>query len=89
LERGFTIPAAALAVLSDAEIFGRYQHLRTRRLSEKRLKQRRVSGEADLREYSEGDFVVHHEYGIGRFLGIQSRDGMEVVAIRYADEATL
>jgi len=89
LERGFTIPAASLAVLSDAEIFGRYQHLRTRRLSEKRLKQRRVSGEADLREYVEGDFVVHHEYGIGRFLGIQNRDGMEVIAIRYADEATL
>ncbi|MBU6302488.1 MAG: transcription-repair coupling factor [Verrucomicrobia bacterium] len=89
LERGFTVPAASLAVLSDAEIFGRYQHLRTRRLSEKRLKQRRVTGESDLREYAEGDYVVHHEYGIGKFLGIQKRDGMEVIAIRYADDATL
>ena len=89
LERGFTIPEISLAVLSDAEIFGRYQHLRTRRLSEKRLKQRRVSGEGDLREYTEDDFVVHHEYGIGRFLGIQRRDNQEVIAIRYADEATL
>jgi transcription-repair coupling factor (superfamily II helicase) len=89
LERGFTIPSASLAVLSDAEIFGRYQHLRTRRLSEKRLKQRRVTGEADLREYAEGDYVVHHEYGIGKFLGIQKREGVEVITIRYAEEATL
>jgi transcription-repair coupling factor (superfamily II helicase) len=89
LERGFTVPAARLAVLSDAEIFGRYQHLRTRRLSEKRLRQRRVSGEADLREFEEGDFVVHHEYGIGRFLGIEKRDGIEVIVIEYAEQAKL
>lgn len=89
LERGFTIPTAKLAVLADAEIFGRYQNLRARRLAEKRMRQRRVSGEAELRNFEEHDLVVHQEYGVGRFREITLKDDEEVLVIEYAEEARL
>lgn len=89
LEHGFTIPAAKLAILADAEIFGRYQNLRARRLAEKRMKQRRVSGESDLRKFDEDDIVVHQSHGLGRFQGIMEKDGQEVLVIEYAEKAKL
>ena len=36
LARGFTFPAAKVAVLSDAELFGRYRNTRARRLALRR-----------------------------------------------------
>jgi len=89
LGRGFTVPAARVALLSDSEIFGRYQNLRSRRLAERRMKQRRVRSEDDLRRFEEGDLVVHQEYGLGRFLEIVERDGQEVLVLEYADKARL
>ncbi|MBL9152937.1 MAG: transcription-repair coupling factor [Verrucomicrobiales bacterium] len=97
LNRGFTVPAARLAVLSDAEIFGRYQHQRAQRrlrLSQQRLTAQR---QASLTEYNYGDLVVHVDYGIGKFLGIRHRDTdtrgggkrEEVLEIEYADQARL
>ncbi|MEM0969885.1 MAG: transcription-repair coupling factor, partial [Verrucomicrobiota bacterium] len=69
--------------------FGRYQNLRGRRLATKRAKQKRSQGEADLRQFEEGDLVVHQEYGIGRFLEIGEKDGREVLVLEYADRAKL
>ncbi|MEO0446723.1 MAG: DEAD/DEAH box helicase, partial [Verrucomicrobiota bacterium] len=89
LGRGFTVPKAKVAILSDAELFGRYQNLRGRRLATKRAKQKRSQGEADLRQFEEGDLVVHQEYGIGRFLEIGEKDGREVLVLEYADRAKL
>jgi transcription-repair coupling factor (superfamily II helicase) len=89
LERGFTVPSARLAVLADAEIFGRYQNLRARRLADRRMKQRRVSGEAELRNFEENNLVVHQEYGVGRFREIAFREDEEVLVIEYAEEAKL
>ncbi len=89
LNRGFTVPAAKLAVLSDAELFGRYKNLRTRRLAERGGGTKRVSGEAELRKYEEGDFVVHQDYGIGRFLEVMEKDGQEVLVLEFAEKAKL
>lgn len=93
LSRGFTIPDARLAVLSDAEIFGRYQNQRGHRryrLARELHASRQV---ADLREYGYGDLVVHLEYGIGKFKGIRTRGteegGQEVLEIEYEDSARL
>ncbi len=88
LGRGFTVPGAKLAVLADAEIFGRYQNLRARRLANRRMKQRKAS-EAELRKFEEGDLVVHQDHGIGRFLEIGKKDGEEVLIVEYADQAKL
>lgn len=92
LHRGFVIPAAKLAVLTGAEIFGR--HLHTRRVRGSKLDEAQVLRQArdHLREMREGDLVVHEQYGIGRFTGIEVREGErreEVMVIRYADEAKL
>lgn len=93
LSRGFTIPDAKIAVLSDAEIFGRYQNQRGQRryrLARERQASQQVSS---LREYNYGDLVVHIDYGIGKFRGIKTRDTKdgeeEVLEIEYDEQARL
>jgi len=67
LVRGFCFPAADLVVLSAAELFGRFAAHPRRRL--RRAERHRAP--IDFSELTEGDFVVHLEHGIGRFLGLQ------------------
>ncbi len=89
LHRGFIVPAAKLAVLTGAEIFGRHQL--ARRIKGSKLDEAQVLRHArDLvRELREHDLVVHQEHGIGRFAGIEVRDEKEVMVLRFADEARL
>ena len=58
-----------LALFSDAEVFG---VAKRRRATHRRAQQRR---ESLLTELSAGDYVVHVEHGIGRFLGTGQPDG--------------
>jgi transcription-repair coupling factor (superfamily II helicase) len=67
LARGFCFPAANLVVLSAAELFGRLAAHGRRRLR----RPERHRAQIDFSELTEGDFVVHLEHGIGRFLGLQ------------------
>jgi transcription-repair coupling factor (superfamily II helicase) len=67
LARGFCFPVANLVVLSGAELFGRYAIHARRRL--RRAERQRA--QIDFSELNEGDFVVHLEHGVGRFLGLQ------------------
>ncbi len=88
LMQGFTVPAAKLAILSSSELFGRYRTpgaLRKTRLE----RQRAMSVRASLDDIGEGDLVVHSEYGIGRFRGIQQGEHGEEIAIEYKDGALL
>ena len=93
LSRGFTIPDAKLAVLSDAEIFGRYQNQRGHRRYRLARELHASKQVASLREYNYGDLVVHIDYGIGKFKGIRTREtpdgGQEVLEIEYEDSARL
>jgi transcription-repair coupling factor (superfamily II helicase) len=94
VSRGFTVPSAKLAVLSDAEIFGRYQHTRARRLINGARRQRSRKAPLDLSDITDGDFVVHQEYGIGKYRGLIQRaapNGLEedVVVLEYADDSKL
>ncbi len=94
VSRGFTVPSAKLAVLSDAEIFGRYQHSRARRLLSGARRQRSRKAPLDLSDIADGDFVVHQEYGIGKYRGLIQRvapNGLEedVVVLEYAKESRL
>ncbi|MBV9671862.1 MAG: DEAD/DEAH box helicase, partial [Verrucomicrobia bacterium] len=88
LVRGFVYPAIRLAILSDAEIFGRYKAPSARRLA---LRRSRLRGSPiDFAELVEGDLVVHLEHGIGRYRGLQCLNGTEqVVMLEFADEAKL
>jgi transcription-repair coupling factor (superfamily II helicase) len=68
---GFTFPAGKIAVLSDAELFGRYRNTRARRLVMRRMREQANRTHIDFSELNEGDYVVHLEHGIGKFLGLQ------------------
>ena len=92
LNHGFTIPSAKLAVLADAELFGRYQHTRARRLfsrEQRELGRRRL---LDVRELDEGELVVHQDYGIAKYTGLfrpQGPEGDEVMVLEFAGKARL
>ncbi|MBK1855027.1 transcription-repair coupling factor [Verrucomicrobiaceae bacterium 5K15] len=90
LVQGFTVPAAKLAFLSSAELFGRYQTPQTRKRASRIDHQRRARQQTALEDISKGDLVVHTEYGVGRFQGIdRDEDGHEEIHIRYRDGAIL
>ena len=71
LSRGFLLPDAKLAVVTDAEIFGRYKVQRPRRLKSPHAQTSRSLLQIDFADLQEGDYVVHLEHGIGRYLGLQ------------------
>ena len=72
LARGFICDRAKLVVVTDAEIFGRYKIQRPRRLKSPHALATRSALDIDFTELEEGDFVVHLQYGIGRFLGLKN-----------------
>lgn len=89
LHEGFEVPQARLAVYTDHQIFGRYHRPSTRR-------RRRVLGGLSLRALQNlqpGDYVVHVDFGIGQFAGLQRitirGQQQEVVRLHYADNDVL
>ena len=71
LEDGFLLPSEALAVITEREIFGE------RAARAKKPKKSRDKARAfveDLRELRAGDFVVHMEHGIGKYLGLDYKE---------------
>ena len=91
LPLGFSIPGAKLAVLSAAEIFGRYSTPRSRKQDDRTDRMRRERAQAPLREIEEGDFVIHASHGLGKFVGIvrDTQSGEEEIHIKYADGVLL
>ena len=87
LHGGFTFPGAGLAVLTDHQIFNRYRQ---------RHRFWKFRGGAAISSYSAlspGDFVVHVDYGIGRYQGLQQIDvegrKMDCLVLHYRDEDRL
>lgn len=70
LERGFEMPGAKLAVLTEAEFYGRAvgDQRGTKKLASRR---RNV---VDPLQLKPGDFVVHATHGIGRFVELTQRE---------------
>ncbi len=90
LLRGFVWPAGKLVVLSDAEIFGRYQTLRALRQQERLVSLRSQHQALDFTEIAEGDYVVHLHYGIALYKGMTILPNAEVgtrVSSRPANQA--
>ncbi|MDB6112485.1 MAG: mfd [Pedosphaera sp.] len=71
LSRGFVYDEAKLVVVTDAEIFGRYKVQRPRRLKSPHAQATRSALDIDFTQLEEGDFVVHLQHGIGRYLGLK------------------
>ena len=61
LSEGFEHPGARLLVLAELDLFGK---------STRRSRARRRAGLAILSQLSVGDYVVHLQHGVGRYLGL-------------------
>ena len=77
-----TVDSRRLVVFSDSEIFGLAKQRRP-------VRRRAVKREALLSELSPGDFVVHVEHGIGRFVGTgrtpRDEGEREYLVLQYAE----
>jgi transcription-repair coupling factor (superfamily II helicase) len=71
LEAGFELPQARLAVLGEAEFYGRAAGIDSRQV--KRLASRRKNV-VDPLQLTPGDVVVHQTHGIGRFVELVKRE---------------
>jgi len=85
---GFVWEEPALAVIGDSEIFSRY------RIPRPRQRYHAVEPGLPRADFKPGDYVVHLDHGIGRFLGVRevvSAAGRkrEMLVIRYAEKARL
>ncbi len=71
LDRGFFFPAAGLALISEAEIFGE----RIRPHLQKKFKESFFS---DLGDLNEGDLIVHVDHGLGIYRGMTELKVQEI-----------
>lgn len=83
---GFILPTFRMVVISDREFFGQHSlaspsYIRKRRQA--------VSKQVDPNKLQPGDFVVHRNHGIGKFLKLESltinRETREYLVLQYAD----
>lgn len=65
LEQGYVVPSLQLAVLTE-------QNLIPRQRKRKRLTRREGLNLRDYRELNPGDYVVHEQHGIGKYLGLST-----------------
>ncbi len=86
LARGVVAPTERLALVTEEEIFGARAHRRAARATTSATKQRAFL--EDLKSLATGDFVVHVEHGIGRYLGLSHKTvgsiTVDLIAVEYA-----
>ncbi|MBV8161352.1 MAG: transcription-repair coupling factor [Acidimicrobiia bacterium] len=66
LERGFVLPNAKLAVLSERDVTGR-------RRAHRPIRPRRTDAQGFFEDLQPGDYVVHHQHGVARYGGMVKR----------------
>ncbi|MDZ7773393.1 MAG: transcription-repair coupling factor [Balneolaceae bacterium] len=90
IHEGFILHDQKLAVFTDHQIFNRYHRPSTRR--RRRADKGGISFK-ELRDLNKGDFVVHVDYGIGKFAGFRKITvrgvEQESVVLRYAEDSVL
>jgi transcription-repair coupling factor (superfamily II helicase) len=83
---GFILPTFRMMVLTDREFFGQqslvsYNYVRKKRQA--------ASKQVDPNKLQVGDFVVHRNYGLGRFIGLENvsidDDSRDYLTLQYAD----
>lgn len=84
ISQGFSVNETKTLVIQENEIFGRRKHV------PKSLGHVKSQAIDTFVELNEGDFVVHVNYGIGQFKGIQRVKAMgnerDYIKLEYADE---
>ena len=88
IHEGFNLNSQGLAVYTDHQIFNRYHRPKARR-------KRHTSNISmkELRDLNIGDYVVHVDYGIGKFAGFKKIEvrgvEQESVVLRYQENSLL
>ncbi|HEY3383870.1 MAG TPA: transcription-repair coupling factor [Vicinamibacterales bacterium] len=90
LSRGFRLPDAGLQIFAESDVFEEERRAADRRRSASR------AFLSDFRDLKVGDFVVHVDHGIGRFVGLRqistdpySESTQEFLELRYAGDDKL
>lgn len=87
ISAGFALADVKLLVIQENEIFGRRKH------TPKSVKQAKSAVLDTFIELNPGDYVVHVNYGIGLFKGIERIKALgherDYVKLEYADEETV
>lgn len=65
LSAGFCLPEEKLTIISEEEIFGKRSH-RQKKTGQQRARKLMSS----LAELKDGDYIVHTDHGIGKYLGL-------------------
>lgn len=87
LHRGFEYPSIKLVIISDSDIFGAEK--------KKKRKKREYEGTKinSFTDLNLGDYVVHENHGIGKYLGIEKitvdKVTKDYMKIQYADGGVL
>ncbi len=88
LHQGFILKEPGIAVYTDHQIFNRYHRPKVRR-----RKSRGGISLKELRDLNVGDFVVHVDYGIGKFRGFRKIEvrgiEQESVVLEYKEGSIL
>jgi transcription-repair coupling factor (superfamily II helicase) len=87
LSSGFGLPELKILVVQENEIFGRRRHI------PKSVKHAKSAVIDTFVELNPGDYVVHVNYGIGQFKGIERVKALgnerDYIKLEYADEETV
>ncbi len=90
LDLSFDVPELGLLGLSAARLYNRSFSIKTRWDIESTRQQQKIDSIADL-EW--GDFLVHQDYGVGRFRGLEILDSgfaqQECIRIEYNDNGVV
>jgi transcription-repair coupling factor (superfamily II helicase) len=86
LDDGFVLQDVALSIITERQLFGERHHSR---VSERRVGRDPESIIRDLTDLHPGAPVVHEDYGVGRYLGLQHIDSggveSEFLTLEYAN----
>ena len=83
---GFILPTFRIVLITDREFYGQHS-LAT--FSYVRKRRRAASKKVDPNKLSPGDYVVHRQHGVGKFLKLErltiDRETREYLVLQYAD----
>ena len=79
---GFILPSFRITVVTDREFFGQHVLASTGYVRKRR---RASSKQVDLNKLRPGDYVIHKNHGLGKFLRLESLETREYLVVKYAD----
>ena len=83
---GFILPTFRIAVVTDREFFGQHTLASASYIRKRR---RAASKQVDPNKLRQGDYVVHRNHGVGKFLKLESlsinHETRDYLVVQYAD----